>query len=69
MLQCSFCAKTEDKVKKLVAGPKVFICDECVEIAVRIMNENPDVRQSFLKRLWKRLMSSGTSRFDSQPAH
>jgi hypothetical protein len=36
-LRCSFCGKTQDRVRKLVAGPKVFICDECVELCVKIM--------------------------------
>ena len=48
MLHCSFCRKSEDQVAKLVAGPDVYICDECVVIAARLMQE----RQSFLKRLW-----------------
>lgn len=39
-LRCSFCGKSEDEVSKLVAGPKAYICDECVAIAVRIMREN-----------------------------
>ena len=30
-LKCSFCGKTQDQVKKLIAGPEVYICDECVE--------------------------------------
>ena len=30
-LKCSFCGKTQDQVKKLIAGPDVFIWDECVE--------------------------------------
>ena len=38
--RCSFCGKSEDEVSKLVAGPKVYICDECVAIAVRIMKED-----------------------------
>ena len=28
-LKCSFCGKTQDQVKKLIAGPEVYICDEC----------------------------------------
>ena len=36
-LRCSFCGKTQDQVRKLAAGPKVFICDECVEVCVEIM--------------------------------
>jgi ATP-dependent protease Clp ATPase subunit len=53
MLRCSFCNKTEDQVAKLVAGPKVYICDECVTVAVRLMEERPTI----LKRLWRRLRS------------
>jgi len=36
-LECSFCRKTEDQVAKLVAGPAVYICDECVAVASKIM--------------------------------
>ena len=38
-LVCSFCGKTEHQVAKLVAGPQVFICDECVALAARIMRD------------------------------
>ena len=31
-IRCSFCNKTQDEVDKLVAGPGVFICDECIEL-------------------------------------
>jgi ATP-dependent Clp protease ATP-binding subunit ClpX len=41
-LRCSFCGKDQDDVKKLVAGAKAFICNECVAIADRIMKEAPD---------------------------
>ncbi len=41
-LQCSFCAKTQDEVRKLVAGPSVYICDECVELCVDILSEELD---------------------------
>ena len=51
MLKCSFCKKGEDQVAKLVAGPDVYICDECVVIAARLMQERPN----FLKRLWHRI--------------
>jgi ATP-dependent protease Clp ATPase subunit len=44
MLQCSFCKKTEDQVSKLVAGPDVFICNECVVIAAFTMYVNRLVR-------------------------
>ena len=38
-LKCSFCGKTQDQVKKLIAGPDVFICDECVELCNEILDE------------------------------
>jgi ATP-dependent Clp protease ATP-binding subunit ClpX len=41
-LRCSFCGKDHDDVKKLVAGAKAFICNECVAIADRIMKQTPD---------------------------
>jgi ATP-dependent protease Clp ATPase subunit len=37
-LACSFCGKSAAEVAKLVAGPKVYICDECVAAANRIMH-------------------------------
>lgn len=37
VLRCSFCKKTEHDVRKLIAGPEVFICDECVEVCVDII--------------------------------
>jgi len=46
-LRCSFCRKTEDQISKLVAGPrliagfKLYICNECVAIANSIMQGNP----------------------------
>ncbi len=38
-LKCSFCGKTQDQVKKLIAGPDVYICDECVELCNEILDE------------------------------
>jgi hypothetical protein len=37
-LRCSFCRRSEQAVDKLVAGPRVYICDRCVAIAVDLMN-------------------------------
>lgn len=44
-LKCSFCGKTQEQVKKLVAGPGVYICDECIELCNEIIAEelNDDV--------------------------
>jgi len=38
-LVCSFCAKTQDEVRKLIAGPDVCICDECVQLCLEILDE------------------------------
>ena len=38
-LSCSFCGKKEDEVRKLVAGPGVYICDECIELCSEIVSE------------------------------
>jgi len=39
ILHCSFCRKSQHIVRKLVAGPQVFICDECVELCMVIVRE------------------------------
>jgi ATP-dependent Clp protease ATP-binding subunit ClpX len=41
-LRCSFCNKTQDQVRKLIAGPGVYICDECIEICSEIIDEEFD---------------------------
>ena len=38
-LFCSFCGKNQSEVKKLIAGPSIFICDECVELCNDIIVE------------------------------
>ena len=41
-IRCSFCNKTQDQVRKLIAGPKgknVYICDECIDICSEIIEE------------------------------
>lgn len=40
-LRCSFCGKKDAEVSKLVAGPRVYICDVCVAVASRIMADGP----------------------------
>ncbi|MDC0394463.1 ATP-dependent Clp protease ATP-binding subunit ClpX [Alphaproteobacteria bacterium] len=46
-LFCSFCGKSQHEVKKLIAGPTVFICDECVELCMDIIRE--EHKGSFVK--------------------
>ena len=38
-LRCSFCGKSQREVRKLIAGPSVYICDECVELCNDIITE------------------------------
>ena len=42
LLSCSFCNKNQDEVKKLIAGPGVYICNECVDLCVDILHEEVD---------------------------
>jgi ATP-dependent Clp protease ATP-binding subunit ClpX len=49
-LHCSFCGKSQKEVKKLVAGPGVYICDECISIAYKILeeeNKEDDIYDNF----------------------
>ncbi|MCB0310282.1 MAG: AAA family ATPase, partial [Bdellovibrionales bacterium] len=50
-LICSFCGKNQDEVRKLVAGPGVYICDECVELCNDILTEELAENGSFHTRL------------------
>ena len=47
ILYCSFCGKSQHEVRKLIAGPTVFICDECVELCMDIIKE--ENKDSFIK--------------------
>ena len=38
-LKCSFCGKNQEQVRRLIAGPNVYICDECVELCDEIIQE------------------------------
>jgi hypothetical protein len=72
-LACSFCGKGEADVAKLVAGPRVYICDQCVSAASQIMEEgssnpplSPEPKTSLLRRVMKRFgrrSISGIQRF------
>jgi ATP-dependent Clp protease ATP-binding subunit ClpX len=39
-LRCSFCGKPEESARKLIAGPRVFICDACVGLCVDILRQD-----------------------------
>jgi len=48
ILYCSFCGKSQHEVRKLIAGPTVFICDECVELCMDIIKE--ENKDTFVKK-------------------
>ena len=68
-LACSFCGKSAAEVSKLVAGPRVFICDTCAATALRIMS-NPDAGAMATPpnkpSLWRRLIDGQRRTSDSE---
>ena len=50
-LYCSFCGKSQHEVRKLIAGPTVFICDECVELCVNFITEESAI-DKIVSPLW-----------------
>lgn len=46
LLRCSFCGKSQNEVKKLIAGPGVYICDECIDLCTDIIEEEKDREDS-----------------------
>lgn len=52
--KCSFCRKPSTAVDKLVAGPGVFICNECIDLASQIIADNPVSPQSRVITPWER---------------
>ncbi len=69
-LKCSFCGKSQEQVRKLIAGPGVYICDECVELCNEILDEelmdegaavSANTRDTESKPQKKRLASEGIS--------
>ena len=69
-LKCSFCGKSQEQVRKLIAGPGVYICDECVELCNEILDEelmdegaavSASTRDAESKPQKKRLTSEGIS--------
>src|SRR6056297_3436862 len=55
LLYCSFCGKSQHEVRKLIAGPSVFICDECVDLCNDIIREEvqDDAAEDAAERLPK----------------
>ena len=74
-LRCSFCRKREDQISKLVAGPrlivgpKLYICNECVAVASSIMQRNPLPTKAGspsllqkVKKYWRHLLQTCMAR-------
>ena len=58
-LRCSFCGRDQRDVEKLVAGPRVFICDRCAHEVIRIMETTPPQDVASRKpTLWRRVSAS-----------
>ena len=57
-LRCSFCGKKDTEISKLVAGPRVYICDECVAIVSRIMESDSNSSQppKVEASVWRKLL-------------
>ena len=70
-LRCSFCGKNETEVLKLVAGPRVYICDECITIASQIITDPDSARQSpkVESSLWSKLLTRVRRVFNRGDAH
>jgi len=58
--RCNFCGKSKDQVRKLVAGPGVFICDQCIELCQEIINtEGPPTPEPGRRMTARRSSRSG----------
>ena len=74
LLRCSFCGKDETQISKLVAGPRVFICDRCTAAAVRIIDSSHEstlppapetpISPAVLTRAWRWLRGYLLHRMD-----
>lgn len=49
ILRCSFCGKSQNEVKKLIAGPSVYICNECIDICNEIINDDEQVETASVR--------------------
>lgn len=49
LLRCSFCGKSQNEVKKLIAGPNVYICNECIDICLEIINDDENAETATVR--------------------
>ena len=52
-VKCSFCGKTQDQVKRIVAGPGVFICSDCIELCQEIIENDDEIEENEIEELPK----------------
>lgn len=64
-LKCSFCGKSQEQVRKLIAGPGVYICDECVDLCNEILDE--ELLPSQPRREQKEKRKRGSTNFHQVP--
>ena len=50
-VKCSFCGKTQEGVRRIIAGPGVYICDECIGLCASIVDEEYEETQSYIPKL------------------
>ncbi len=70
LLCCSFCGRDEATVSKLVAGPRVYICDECVALAARIMQSDGSSQaksRPHVDTLWARVRRFFADQIKAEP--
>ena len=60
--RCSFCGKSQDDVAALIAGPSVFICDECVDVCIEVLGINEEWCERKIANLQRMLAQTETPR-------
>ena len=67
-LRCSFCGKGKGDVEKLIAGPRVFICNECVNLCIEIVIEDALVNKASLQEVLPSLSEVGDTLLHAERA-
>jgi len=62
LLKCSFCGKNQKQIKKLIAGPDVYICDECVDLCNEIIEEELAEGSKYRSKLQRKWEARGEGR-------
>jgi ATP-dependent Clp protease ATP-binding subunit ClpX len=68
-LRCSFCGKDQGEVKKLIAGPSVYICNECVDICVEIIIDSSRQEGAALREVLPGLSRAEEILMQVEPSH